>query len=373
MDSRTRVKHAIERRPIDRIPRYDSFWEDTVAAWHEQGLPRDAELDEFFGWDFAMMYVDLSMRQEERVLANDGEYVTVQDRFGYTVRKAVGKSRSLEFSNHATRDKAAWNELKPRFRLDPDGPARLDDASYFLHLDDYPTWDEAKRRYDRVRATSRYVLFVGYGPWEGTWRHRGYPELMMDTALDPAWVGEMGETLVDLLTACLDHFVRLDMKPDGLLLIDDVGCTRGMLFSPATWRSLYKPLYRALGSFLHERDITFWLHSCGAIEPIIGDLIDCGLDVLQPLQARAGMDVRTLKPKYGDRLTFWGNIDATKMSGPAEECEAEVRDKIACASQGGGYIYHSDHSVPPEVTFERYQWSWSRSTADREESRRGTY
>jgi len=68
------------------------------------------------------------------------------------------------------------------------------------------------------------------------------------------------------------------------------------------------------------------------------------------------MDVRKLKPRYGDRLAFWGNIDVRKMSGPASECEAEVRDKITMAKQGGGYLYHSDHSIPPEITFDRYRW-----------------
>jgi len=80
------------------------------------------------------------------------------------------------------------------------------------------------------------------------------------------------------------------------------------------------------------------------------------LNVLQPLQAQSGMDVRQLKPRYGDKLTFWGNIDVTKMSGPAEVLEAEVREKLLVAKAGGGYLYHSDHSIPPEVSFQRYQW-----------------
>ena len=91
-------------------------------------------------------------------------------------------------------------------------------------------------------------------------------------------------------------------------------------------------------------------------EVLLGDFVECGVEVIQPLQARAGMDVGKLKGLYGKDLTFWGNIDVTKMSGPAEECESEIREKINAAKQGGGYMYHSDHSVPPEVTFERYQW-----------------
>jgi len=129
-----------------------------------------------------------------------------------------------------------------------------------------------------------------------------------------------------------------------------------MLFSPRSWRAIFKPLYAELGRFFKANGISFWLHCCGNCEEIIPDFIECGLNVLQPLQAHSGMDVRKLKPLYGDKLTFWGNIDVTKMSGPPEALEAEIRDKIPFAMQGGGYMYHSDHSIPPEVTFERYKW-----------------
>jgi uroporphyrinogen decarboxylase len=356
VDSRTRVINTLERRPVDRIPRSDGFWEDTLAAWRSQGLPADKTPADLFGFDLVSMSLDLSMRQEERVLQRDDEYITVQDRFGYTVRTLVGKSRTLHCYDHATRDREAWERLKPRFTLNPDDAARIDDKSYFLHLDPYPTWAEAKRKYDALRATQKYLLFTGYGPWEGTWRHRGYTELMMDTATDPDWVRDMGETLIDLLISCLEHCLRLDMRPDGLYLVDDLAFNQGLLFSPTMWRSVFKPGYRKLGRFLHANGISFWLHCCGNCEALLDDLIECGLQVLQPLQAKSGMDVRQLKPKYGQQLTFFGNIDVHKMEGPAEALEAEIRDKISMAKVGGGYIYHSDHSIPPEITLERYRY-----------------
>jgi uroporphyrinogen decarboxylase len=145
------------------------------------------------------------------------------------------------------------------------------------------------------------------------------------------------------------------MKPDALYLVDDLGCTRGLLFSPDAWRSIFGPLFRRLGEFLHAHEVSFWLHCCGDCRELIPDLIDCGLQVLHPLQAEAGMDVRQLKPVYGGDLTFWGNIDVRKLSGTEAECEAEIREKLTTAKAGGGYMYHSDHSIPPEVTLDRYR------------------
>ena len=356
MDGRTRVGNTIERRDVDRIPRYDSFWEDTLTEWRSQGMPVETDPQDFFDWDICMMGVDTSMRCEQRFVSRDDQYVTYQDRFGYTVRKTIGKSRSLEFSEHVTRDRETWNALRHRFDFDPNDRARVDVKSYFMHMDEYPTWSEAKRQYDGLRTAGRFICFNAYGPWEGTWRHRGFPQLLMDLAEDPGWVQEMGETQNELLTASLRHCIHLDMKPDGLFLVDDLAYTRGLLFSPDCWRRVFKPIYRRLGEFLQGNGISFWLHCCGDCEVLIEDFIECGLDVLQPLQASAGMDLRKLKPTYGADLTFWGNIDVTRMSGPAERCESEIREKLLCGREGGGYMYHSDHSVPPEVIFDRYLW-----------------
>ena len=90
---------------------------------------------------------------------------------------------------------------------------------------------------------------------------------------------------------------------------------------------------------------------------LIPDLIDTGVDCFQPLEAKAHMDLRELKPLYGERVTFMGNIDIMVLiTNDRARIEAEVAAKIPLAKQGGGYIYHSDHSIPPGVTWETYQF-----------------
>ena len=356
MDSRCIVENAIRRKPLDRIPRYDSFWEDTLISWREQGMLPDSDPVDFFDFDIRMMYIDTSMRLEQKILRQCSDYVTYKDRCGYTVRKILNKSRSLEFSDHVTKDKETWNILRKRFDFNPNDRSRLDVSSYFMHMNEYPTWPEAQQLYEELRLSRKYICFCAYGPWEGTWRHRGYSALLMDLVDDPKWVRDMAQAHNDLLIAFLSHAIVLGMKPDAMFLVDDLAGTRGPLFSPDCWRTIFKPIYTTVGDFLHRNGISFWLHCCGNCEAFLRDFVDCGLQVIQPLEARAGMDVCRLKSIYGADLTFWGNIDVTAMSASRENCRAEIREKILCAKQGGGYMYHSDHSVPPEVTFERYQW-----------------
>jgi uroporphyrinogen decarboxylase len=350
------VQNVLERRAVDRVPIHDAFWEDTLALWRSRGLGEQDPCD-FFEMDFDAMYLDLSARAEQKVLARDDQLITIQDRAGYVVRKFIGKSRSMEFLEHFIKDRDAWAGQRERLVLDPDGTgeSRLDDRSYFMHMDAYPTWDEARAKYERLRQRDRFLLFHAYGPWEAAWRGRGIDHLLMDLALDAEWVREMVQAHIDLLITCLRHCLTLDVKPDGLFLADDFGCTRGLLFSPSMWREIFKPEYARLAEFLHAQDISLWLHSCGDVRALIPDLIDVGLDVLQPLQVAAGMDIRELLPEFGEQLVLFGNIAAAAMSGPPEPLEAEIREKVGLGGQRGGYIYHSDHSIPPEVSFERYQ------------------
>ena len=97
------------------------------------------------------------------------------------------------------------------------------------------------------------------------------------------------------------------------------------------------------------------LHSCGNVTELIPLLIEVGLDCLQPIEVKAGMDIISLKENYGDRLSFMGGIDVRLMAeaGP-EAIEEEIRIKFEAAKKNGGYIYHSDHSIPKNVSFSQY-------------------
>jgi uroporphyrinogen decarboxylase len=125
--------------------------------------------------------------------------------------------------------------------------------------------------------------------------------------------------------------------------------------SPAFWCALFQPTVRRLGDFTHDNGIDFWLHTDGAINPLIDHFVEAGVKVLNPLEAKAGMDIVELRKRYGQELAFFGNIDATKMFASEEVIRAELERKVPLA-RDGGYIMHSDHSCPPEVGYDRYCW-----------------
>lgn len=132
----------------------------------------------------------------------------------------------------------------------------------------------------------------------------------------------------------------------------------GPLFSPRCYRELLQPAHRLICDFAKEHDLPVIYHTDGDIRPLIDDLLEAGIRALQPLEAKAGLDVRELKKQYGDRLVLFGNIDIRVMSsGDRSAIEEEVRSKLEVAAPDGGYIYHSDHSVPPTVSLEDYRFT----------------
>ena len=356
MTSRKRVKAAIRHEPVDRLPVKDNLWDQIAPLWKQQGLPDDTAPEDYFGFDIVDVFIDSSPRLEQKIISREDGYVTYDDRYGYRVRKLDGKSGTLDFLSHKTTDKSVWeSQIRPGLSLNPYDSARIDTVSYFAHFEPYPTWEEAVEKYKSVYETDKFVLFQAYGPWEATWRHRGLNNLLMDIALDPGWVKEMAGVYIDHVLSILKHCLALGMQPDGFFLVEDLGCNRGLLFSPKMWRETYRPAFEKLGTFLMENRIDFLMHSCGNVEELFDDLIECGLKVMQPLQVSSGLDVVNLRKNYGNQLAFWGNFSAEEMAGPIESLKESIHRKVD-GTQNGGYIFGSDHSIPPDISFERYKW-----------------
>ena len=172
---------------------------------------------------------------------------------------------------------------------------------------------------------------------------------------EPNWARDIFMTQAELCAQCVEELLAAGIDFDGAFLPDDLGYRNGLLFSPRAYREVLRPAHRRYVEPFKRRGLPVILHSCGGVKELIPDLMDTGFDCLQPLEVKAGMDLIELKKRYGDVLAFMGGIDVRLMAlddpGPIEE---EIRTKVSFAKQGGGYIYHSDHSVPDDVSFANY-------------------
>jgi uroporphyrinogen decarboxylase len=168
---------------------------------------------------------------------------------------------------------------------------------------------------------------------------------------------EMAHWLMDHLTDFyLDFFDRMLTAAKGQIDIlrtaDDLGTQRGLFFGPEMFRTFIKPRLKKLTDMTHSHGVKFLFHSCGAIQPLIDDLIEIGIDILDPLQAAAdGMDPKTLKEAFGDRICLHGGICTQYLlpKGTPDEVRGEVRRRIAVLGPGGGYVVAPCHVLQTDV------------------------
>jgi uroporphyrinogen decarboxylase len=147
------------------------------------------------------------------------------------------------------------------------------------------------------------------------------------------------------------------MTCDGAFIYGDMAYKNGPFMSPRFYRQFSQPYHQRLFDAFHDRGMPVIFHSDGDIRPVLPDLIAAGVDAINPMETRAGMDVRELAPAYGDQIGFVGNIDVTVLAtNDRDQIRAEMESKIKVAKEKRGYVYHSDHSIPPGVTLETYEY-----------------
>ena len=357
MKSRQRIKTLLGHREADRVGMDDSLWQETVSRWRAEGLPMDASPGDYFGYDIDYIYMDTSLRLPDRLVKETEDYTIREDKHGFTTKVWKGRSGALGYLDHVVKSPLDWERLRMNLTIDYGRGCRMSMISNFDPFVVWPEWRAFKPQFDALRLRDKYVLCYSYGPWEAIWRMHGFEQSLLDVHDNPTFIGEMANAHVDLVIATLARARDEGIVPDGYYMGEDLGYRSGTLFSPRSYRDVLWPAQRRLGDYLHSQNISFFMHTDGDIRAIIPDLIGAGIEVLQPLEARVGLHVRDLKREYGKDLCFFGNISVEALAGSKEVIEQEVREKVLAAMPGGGYIYHSDHSVPHNVSFEQYQYA----------------
>ena len=129
-----------------------------------------------------------------------------------------------------------------------------------------------------------------------------------------------------------------------------------MIISPSDYKNLLMPVHKRLFNYFRDRKMHIVYHTDGYLKEVLPLLVEAGITGIQPLEVKANNSIFEIKKEYGDTLTIFGNIDSRKMSGSKEEIDEEIKKKVLYAKKGGGYIYHSDHSVPVDVSLENYKF-----------------
>jgi len=218
----------------------------------------------------------------------------------------------------------------------------------------FPQPDLARnaRTYERlIAAHPNEFRFggVGFSMFERAWTLRGMANLLEDMILNPKFVDDLLDKILEYNLQVIDHLLPYDL--DCVRFGDDWGQQRGLIMGPRLWRRFIKPRVQAMYQRAKDAGKFVMQHSCGAVQELFPDLIDMGLDIFNTFQPEV-IDVAFCKREYGKHLTFYGGISTQQVLprvGP-QEVKRVVREMIATVGVDGGYIVAPTHAIPRDVS-----------------------
>ncbi|MCE5255553.1 MAG: uroporphyrinogen decarboxylase family protein [Spirochaetaceae bacterium] len=352
------MNKTLRHEEADRVPLSDFFWTTFLDRWRKElGLPKNTDIYRYYDLDWICVNPNMDPHIKPfEVLSEHEDDIIIKTGYEAVIRKKYGTQMPY-FESFET------DSLGKMAAFQFDDP--WDDRRFFAAGDNQiagigdviarntPAWVETVK--------SLYPDFPVYGSvcegHEQLWRIIGSENTFLWMGLYPdelgAFISRVGDFLIELTKA---EIKAADGLLDGMVIWGDVAYRNGMLFSPVYWREHFKPIVREEIRVCHEAGIPVIYHGCGNASAIYDDFVEIGLDSYNPLEAKSGLDVVELRKKYGHKMGFCGNIDALAWANdPLEDLKAQVLRKMN-AAKGGGYIVQSDHSVPSNVSAERYEF-----------------
>lgn len=315
---RDRVLHALRFEEPDRCPYY--IWVD-------------AEMMAPLGWHYGVADVKASVIHDDQVMR---EIISLRTR--------ISPTSFVDDFGAVWQEAAEMYVIKPALAEPSLKGYTFPDLTTDAHFAGLSEWLDAN--HDRFRIVQLGILF-----WERTWAMRTMTNIMMDMYDAPTFVDELMEGLEHVCNGVIDRLLRdYGDRVDAIGFSEDMGTQRGLMYSPTMWRRFFKPGQKRMYDRIRAGGKVVYLHSCGDVQPIVGELIDMGVNMLQPIQPEA-MDIFALKREFGRHLCFAGGISTqqTLPYGTPEQVRAETRRCLDVMSRGGGYVAAPAKPILPGV------------------------
>lgn len=367
MNSRERVLCAINHREADRVPIAFGGTHDSIHREGEKKLFKyyhmddgkiviqdpfqqivypDKRLLERFQSDTLPLYSKAPSGYKLEI-RDEGDYLTYYDQFGTKMRCPKDGGLYFDFEKCVLAD-MSYEELEKWQMPDPADPAR------FAGLR-----EEAKNLYE---TTDKAIVIYSpcWGIFEQIYALRSIEVMYLDFAMNLSSIEMMAQKVLDFY---LEFWPRCLAEVGEYVQVvqigDDLGSQNGPLFNPQIYRDVFKPRHRALIDCIKKHtDAKVYYHGCGCMVEYIPDLIDVGVDILNPVQVQAaGMDNAILKREYGKDLTFWGGgaNPVVLSQGSVEGVVEETKRRVLDFKPGGGFVFASIHNLQGDVSAENVE------------------
>jgi uroporphyrinogen decarboxylase len=358
LTSKERFDRILKHQPVDRVGLFEVFWKETVQRWSAEGyFARTEMVSDHFGLDvrrtggeitpgdYHIVNLMANLDAGEQLVEETESAKLVRDGNGALLRWLKDGSGAPEHVDFAVKDRRSWEEhIRPYL---------LDERSYERRLN----FDSYRAVRAKCARDQRFMTCGGVGAFDRMTPMCGHEHLLAGMALDPDWVAEMADLYATLTVHLLEILFEREGLPDGLWVWDDLGFKNRPFMSPAMYRQMLYPAHKKLFDFAHGCGLPVVLHCDGYVEALVPSLIEAGINCLQPLEIKAGMDLLKLKKRFGEQIALIGGMDERVLeTNDRRAVEAQLLEKLPGAMAGSGYVLQVDHSVSPLVNYETYRY-----------------
>lgn len=340
MTSKERFLRMYEHRDADRIPIIDTPWNGTIRRWHREGMPEGVDWRDYFDVDkIEYIPIDITPRYKEQVLEETDRYIIATSPWGVTMKHFKEEDSTPEFLDFTVTSADEWEKAKSQMTLE----------------DNRIPWDLLAANYDRWVAEGRWISANFWFGFDVThsWM-MGTETALIAMMEEPELMKDMFSTYLDRCMVLFQKIWDAGYRFDEIFWPDDMGYKGTTFFSRPMYQSLLQPYHKQAVDWAHAKGIYAHLHSCGDIMSLIPDILETGVDALNPLEVKAGMDVPGLKRQYGDRVVLHGGINAVLWN-QQDAIMAEIEKLVPVLKENGGYIFSSDHSIPSSVSLDDFK------------------
>ena len=348
MTHKQRFLNMLDRQPVDLLPYGDGLWTETKERYIREGHLREGD-DPVQHFDMSYRFPEwmssvADMDFQEQILEETDETVLKLNGNGAKLRWFKKRSGTPEHVDFIVQDRAGWEKLiKPHLT--------------FLDRRRLP-FEKYRKARKQTADEGRAFAWGGIAPFEQMHPVCGHEYLLMGMALDPDWVKDMVMTYADFTIRHQDTLFREEGLPDVFWFYEDLGFKEKPFMSPAMYEEILEPGHKKLFDYAHSLGRKVIVHSCGFVEPLVPGLVRAGMDCLQAMEVKAGMDMLRLARQFGEKITFCGNIDIRIIaSNDHRKIDEELRSKVLpVLKMGGGFIVRSDHTIPPDVDYDTLRY-----------------
>jgi uroporphyrinogen decarboxylase len=365
LTSKERIGRILKHQAVDRIGLFEVFWRETAEKWAAEGRFSAPELvSDHFGLDvrrtggeitpgnYHIVNLIADVDTPEQLVEETDTARLTRNGNGALLRWNKHGSGAPEHVGFAVHDRRTWEEyIRPHL---------LDESTYERRLN--------FAAYRELRAKcSREELFMTcgvVGPFDQMSPMCGHENLLMGMGLDGEWVQEMADLYATVAVRLLETLWEREGLPDGLWVWEDLGFKQRPFMSPSMYKAQLFNAHKKLFDLAHSYGLPVVLHCDGYVEALLPLLIEAGIDCLQPIEVKSGMDLLRIKRSFGERIALIGGMDERVLeTNDLQVVETELRCKLPGVMAGSGYILQVDHSVSPLVEYATYRYFAERGLA----------